>query len=569
MAQGEPVLPANTRLNSNELLVYTTYQQLVNAGLHYGRQAITDALNAQGHPIASVTVGRALRLLRSFNLLPERNQGDNRPAYILNPTVDPLPATTAQSPATPATLLDLLKASSDQSADLLFLCRELNLSPAQVDAEVVRLRQAGERIDGVKGGGYRWAGRVDPPKPEADAGPTPPDSYEENGNEAHLITRTDKQIRTLEELLAVCEVDTETWQVDWWKCKKWDTPMKLRQNGSHHAVVTTQYYVEAKLIRKVGRQLTTDMPPLQPAHFSLSPLPPLRKSESTLDLCMVVPDVHCGYLRNAETGALNPFHCRRSVGLALQLARQLRPKVCVVLGDMLDLPDWSDKFLRSPEFYETFQPTIYEAGWILAQLAQSCERVVLIEGNHSQRITKAVWTYMPQVYGIKPANTPNAPAVLSLEHLLGLRQIGVELVGPYPDGKFWVNDRLALEHGKDVSQAPGGSAGKVLQRGRQYSSGLGHTHRVESASKTVDTKDGPEVIEAYNFGTLARLDGPIPSRDKERNWQNALGMIWYDEAKDYQVEMLRVSHGAAIWQGKVVTGEDYREQLSKDVDWRY
>lgn len=570
MEQGEPVLPAaDPRLNDNEHLIHLAYQHLAAAGAYCGRQAITDHLNQQGHPISPTTVGRALRFLRTLGLIPDRDQGDNRPARLL-----PLQEAAGPSPppsvatARPASLLDLLKAQPENCEQLLFLCRELDLSPGQLDAEVVRLRQAGEQIDGgLLAGGYRWVGKVELPAPTPE--PTAPDTYEENGNEAHLITRTDRYVRTLEELLSVCEVDTDTWQVDWWKCKKWDTPMKLRQHGNHHAIVTTQYLVEAKLIRKVGRQLVTDLPPLQACHFSLSPLPPLCKTESLLNLCLVVPDVHCGYLRNSETGTLNPFHCRRSVGLALQLARQLRPQVCVVLGDLLDLPDWSDKFLRSPEFYQTFQAALYEAGWILAQLAQACGRVVLIEGNHSQRITRAVWTYMPQVYGIKPANTPAALPVLSLENLLGLRQIGVELVGPYPDGKFWVNDKLALEHGKDVSQAPGGSAGKVLQRGRQYSSGLGHTHRVESASKTVDTKDGPAVIEAYNFGTLARLDGPIPSRDKERNWQNALGAIWYDEAQDYQVEMLRLNHGAAIWQGKVVAGEDYREQLRADTGWNF
>lgn len=190
MEQGEPAPPtlpdATLNLNPNEQLVYATHQQLLAAGEFCGREAICSALNAQGHPISATTVGRALRLLRSFGLIPPRPNGDNRPAGQFGfpsrkdtyrpsrpslPTTVTLPTTTAT--LLPATLLDLLKSQPD-GCGLLLLCQELNLSPQAVTAEVAALRQAGERIEalgeegsgtpeaGKPAAGYRW---VEPPPP--------------------------------------------------------------------------------------------------------------------------------------------------------------------------------------------------------------------------------------------------------------------------------------------------------------------------------------------------------------------------------------------------------------------
>lgn len=397
----------------------------------------------------------------------------------------------------------------------------------------------------------------------------PVESYEEAANAANLVKHTSRQVRNDQELIAETEIDTIVWQVEWWKSKKWDTPMKLRQpDGSHVAVVTTQWYVEARLIRRVGRQVSTDYPPLQACHITLSAPPRPKVRAAPFSSALIVPDPHVGYLRSGQSGTLDPFHDRRMLSLALVLAEELNPKVTVVLGDLLDLPDWSDKFLKSPEFYHTFQPTIYEAGWWLAQFRQRSKRVVWIPGNHDQRILKAVWAYMPQVYGLKPANTPDPLPVLSLENLLGLRNIDVELAEDYPAGKVWLNDGLAFEHGKDVSNKPGGSVGKVLDRGRRFSSGMGHNHREETASRTVASRQGPVTVSSYSFGTCARLDGPIPSRDTERNWQNTLGVVWYDD-RDHQTEMIRVNHGTCIWHGKRLAGADVRKALSKDTGWSY
>lgn len=410
-----------------------------------------------------------------------------------------------------------------------------------------------------------------PPRrtPDPSASTEPADSYEEEANAAAFLKRTSRQVRTEADLVDECGIDLDIWQIEWWKCKKWDTPMKLKQaDGVDIAVVSTQWYVEAKLVRRVGRQVSTDYPPLTSCCISISTPPLVKAPAGKLSTALIVPDPHIGFLRFGQTGALDPFHDRGVLALALLLAEELNPDITVVLGDLLDLPDWTDKFLKSPDFYHTFQPTLYEAGWWLAQLRQRSKRVEWIPGNHDQRILKAIWTYMPQVYGIKPANTPNPLPVLSLENLLGLRHIDVQLADEYPNGRVWLNDGLAFEHGKDVSNKPGGSAGKVLERGRRFSSGMGHNHREESASRTVASRSGPVTVSSYSFGTCARLDGPIPSRDTERNWQNTLGVVWYDE-HDHQAEMIRVSHNKCIWHGKRLVGGDVRKVLSRDTGWDF
>jgi hypothetical protein len=54
-----------------------------------------------------------------------------------------------------------------------------------------------------------------------------PDSFESSGNAATVSRVTGERIKTLEQLLAVCEVDGSEWEVERWVCNKWEVGAKL------------------------------------------------------------------------------------------------------------------------------------------------------------------------------------------------------------------------------------------------------------------------------------------------------------------------------------------------------
>lgn len=52
-------------------------------------------------------------------------------------------------------------------------------------------------------------------------------TYTENGNDAKIEQITNHQIKTLEEMVIFCEIDTEQWIVDRWLCNKWEVGMRI------------------------------------------------------------------------------------------------------------------------------------------------------------------------------------------------------------------------------------------------------------------------------------------------------------------------------------------------------
>lgn len=89
----------------------------------------------------------------------------------------------------------------------------------------------------------------------------------------------------------------------------------------------------------------------------------------------------------------------------------------VLLGDNLDLPEWSRRFVRSPEFIGGTQPAAVELAWWLAQIEAPCKRY--IAGNHGHRLDALLMTDAVPTYGLVPAADRDGAALLSVSRLLG------------------------------------------------------------------------------------------------------------------------------------------------------
>jgi len=211
------------------------------------------------------------------------------------------------------------------------------------------------------------------------------DGVKDQDTNHRTVTLTTDRIITLEQLLAAFEVDLDVWLVERWVPNKWEVGRKgitkdlVWQDGIQDGFVKDTgeinveplFQIKAWLIRKVPIALE---PIVQPVELKIRKykLPEVRISQNGIRANLSIPDLQMGFRRDLETNQLTNFHDRDFLSVAIELARDTQPDDITLLGDNMDLPDWSDKFTRSPEFYFTTQPAINELAWWLAQLRLAC-----------------------------------------------------------------------------------------------------------------------------------------------------------------------------------------------------
>ena len=354
---------------------------------------------------------------------------------------------------------------------------------------------------------------------------------------------------TLEELLKKFDISEDDWKVTNFKVNQWDVSAKEEIDGKISWNTHTNYQARATLVRKIP--VKCDFPVVQGAN--IEPIKfNIKIPKRDLKVDVVLPDAQVGFKKDFNTGELAPLHDLKAIAVATEIVKEIRPNRLILLGDMLDLPDWSTHYVRSPEFYFTTQPSLdWLASWI-SELRPYCNEMVYIEGNHEKRMIDSIVQNTIQAYGIKPANEPDVPPILSVPYMLGLHKMGVEYVGNYPHGEFYVNDNLVCIHGNKVGPKSGQSVMKMLDSPR-ISVIQGHVHRLEMGHKTVWTHGQPKIYQAISLGTLARIDGIVPGGGTRYNWQQGFGIVEYDKER-FQVDSIGIYDGKAIFKGKLYSG---------------
>ena len=276
---------------------------------------------------------------------------------------------------------------------------------------------------------------------------------------------------------------------------------------------------------------------------------------------VILPDPQIGY-RRMDSGDLIPMHDEVAMEVALQITRAVKPDAICNLGDFIDLPEWSSKFLVLPEFVLTTQPSIDRAHRFLAeQRAIAPDATIsLLAGNHDDRLGKAVAKNAMAALRLRRADSPHELPVLSMQFLLRLDELGVQYVSGYPAGRIQIarggkgQTPLYAIHGEKLDIA------KVAKDERQ-SYVQGHIHRQAMHAVTYEVSGEPETVLALSPGCLCRIDGGVPSTRSavdERGmpllrweaWQQGIAVVEECEDGFYQVEIVPIFHGAAIYRGK-------------------
>jgi hypothetical protein len=376
------------------------------------------------------------------------------------------------------------------------------------------------------------------------------------------------RVLSLGDLLEVCAVNTDVWKVVEFSVNKWEVGAYSRQTDKFN--VEPLFQVKARLIRKDPEPVK---PFVRPLEIKVS-IPKAVKRPSAKPLrYVVIPDVQIGFRKSLRTGRLTPHHDRLAMDVVHQIVQVVMPDGIVIGGDLLDLADWSDKYLRTPNLQYTTQPSLIEAAWWMGRMRKYAEHAWLIEGNHEERLVDAIVKDMPEAYGLRPVDMMDRPPALSIPNLLGLKSLDIEWVGDYPNGRVDLGNLVSVVHG-DVARGKSGATSAALLPDALGHLIVNHIHRIECAYNTMWAGDAPIVRSVWSFGCLCRLDSQVPGIRGHMNWQQGIGIVDIDEGSDgtvsaVDIHPVLIENGIALFEDTVYRGEDYVDKLEEDTGWPF
>lgn len=234
-----------------------------------------------------------------------------------------------------------------------------------------------------------------------------------------------------------------------------------------------------------------------------------RPESEFLDSVACIGDIHF------------PFQDETRLKLAQVAMRETQPTVISLMGDNLDNANYS-RFETRQEWADSTQQGIDQYAEFLGQLRSDHpeSRIIWHEGNHDQRIEKRIRDFNEDLLGIKPAGSDRE--ALSLENLLPLEELDIEMSKGYPSAFVSIREQVDLYHGH-VTNSTGLAAQKVIQSAfRSFTTG--HTHQLGLVSKTFHIGTEEHTIYGAEAGTFADPNTTpsgkySPTANARHNWQ--------------------------------------------------
>lgn len=293
-------------------------------------------------------------------------------------------------------------------------------------------------------------------------------------------------------------------------------------------------------------------------------LPPFAVSGTPRDgtrTAVIWPDMQVGYYHDRD-GTLVSTHDEQAIEIALAITKDSKPDLVVLVGDNADLPEFG-RYRLSPAFQQTTQATIDYLTLLMFRIrkAAPAARIVWLAGNHEERLVNYVLDNAAAAFGLRQGARPDGWPALSIPHLCRLDESGVEYLAGYPANDFWINENLRVIHGNKVKST--GSTAHEYLRSEKTSVIYGHVHRIEKAHRTFRKWDGRKTIMAASPGTLARIDGAVPSTKGGidlhgrpltvvEDWQQGLAVVEYEVTGDHKFfyHPVDIIEGEASFNGK-------------------
>lgn len=371
-------------------------------------------------------------------------------------------------------------------------------------------------------------------------------------------------IYSIGQLINYCQIDMDVWALKKQEVKAypgWRADKKVDltwSDGRATGYVKDEGDISTRQLFSVygvfvKRRPDSIFPHIQPVSPLTSySLPEIPNSREEVYTSIISTDWQVGFMREDLGVTLTPFHDRRVLDILLQIVTDIQPDRIDLLGDLMDLPEWSNKFLKHPSFYWTTQPAINEASYWLTLLREASPGALMtvLEGNHDKRLTTATITHFPAAYGLSPSDM-DLP-VLSIPFLLSFDKLGIRWLGGYPDN----HDRLGnvlLVHGNTVRSAPGDTA-KAVAQSSKITVIYGHSHKLEYVGWNHDqvlAGSDDLLIEAFCPGTSSRIDYKTPGHHRGQIHRQGLAKLTYTLDGNYHITPIPIRHGVAMLDDKI------------------
>lgn len=287
---------------------------------------------------------------------------------------------------------------------------------------------------------------------------------------------------------------------------------------------------------------------------------------------LVVPDTQIGYHIVEYSKHWTPFHYRKGMDIVMQVAKTIRPDKIILLGDMLDMTEFTRKAWLKSHFSGTTSMSVYELSWFIKQLRQYSPEIHYLEGNHEARLPKFIEQQAAKL-NMFPEYDPDLHLFANRKqsvayNILNLAAMDVIYHKGYPKSSHVdiVPGLLEAAHGNMVRTGGGKTAAAVLSKMERYKSVIfGHTHRLEIASKTIEVEENVfHIRQACSAGCLCKTDGTVPSQVRTADWQHGFVVVDYDEeTKYFNIQPISIINDMCLFEGKIYKGESYYDQLKQ------
>lgn len=349
-------------------------------------------------------------------------------------------------------------------------------------------------------------GKGEPPKASVD------------GDKADVVSRVYQVGSGLKDPLAHPDdtleergLDPDEWEIKNLTVNEWEGPV-----GDGQIAIFKQ--IKLSCVRKRPAYVTL------PARIAIDlPLPTCAAKNTDLPRSIVcVSDQHA------------PFHDVRLHELFQQWLSENRPDEGLLIGDTIDLPNVS-RHPAEPDHAATTQECVDAGGQLIYDYRKASTETVWtkLDGNHEERLRRAVINQLGDLYGLAPARIPELPdhpPIFETSSLLRLEELGVKHhrgKGSYDHSQVQLSPYLAARHGWVARKNSGASAHTTLDH-LGHSVIVGHTHRLGRVHQTKFSIDGkPKIITAVETGCMCRIEEGL-GYAVNPDWQNgfAVATVW-------------------------------------------
>lgn len=243
-----------------------------------------------------------------------------------------------------------------------------------------------------------------------------------------------------------------------------------------------------------------------------------------IEKALLISDVHI------------PMHDKELLELVVfKFGKDLKPDIIFLNGDIIDNYSVS-RYPKNPRITHTFHEEVTCTKEFLTNLRKAFPRtrIVMVKGNHSHRFDSYLAERMPELYPF-----------VTLQDLLGLRELGIEWVGDDKKESWYNYHGLYVGHYDACSGKSGQTAMKLLEK-YGVSVVQGHVHRVAQVAKRLMEK----TIYGTEMGCLADLKQVDYARHPD--WQNGFCLNFYDTiSREHFTHPIAIKNKSFYWNGKV------------------